>query len=217
MEWLAAKTDAVPLEGILGNDGKKSTRVTITFDDGYDCIVRNAFPVMKRLGMVGTVYLNTGWIGDGLIRESSPPHGHYDGEHFMSWAGVRRLAEAGWTIGSHGVDHVDLTVVDDNRMRHELSASKREIEHRLGMSCDHFAFTWGRFTGREKLAVQEAGYRTAASAIHGPLKNGGDTYALPRIDIANRYTLQDFEAIARGDWDYLGLIQRTRAWLRGRR
>ena len=146
---------------------------------------------------------------------SDPGLGHYEGEQFMDWSCVQHLARAGWTIGSHGVEHADLTVVDDTRMRHELCASKAEIESRLSQPCEHFAFTWGRFSKREQIGVRDASYRTAASAIHGALTAGVDVYALPRVDIGRRYALRDLQAIVRGDWDFMGCIQRVRKRFRG--
>jgi hypothetical protein len=37
-----------------------------------------------------------------------------------------------------------------------------------------------------------------------------DRYRIPRADIRRDYTLEDFKAVVRGDWDYLGHIQRIR-------
>ena len=215
MEWLSSATTVVPLDQLLGKQQRQIWRVAITFDDGYESVFQNAFPIMRTLGLMGTVYINTGWIGDRVTRASNPALGHYEGENFLHWSNVLQLARAGWTIGSHGVEHADLTAVDDARMDHELCASKADIESRVGASCKHFAFTWGHYSKREQIGARDAGYRTAASAIHGPLTGSDDMYALPRLDVANRYALRDFQAIVRGDWDFIGNIQRVRARLRG--
>ncbi len=36
--------------------------------------------------------------------------------------------------------------------------------------------------------------------------------AFPRINVAQNYSLEDFRAIVRGDWDYLGWVQRAKGW-----
>ena len=212
MEWLAAQTLALPLDALL--EGPASTRpgVAITFDDGYACLVETALPILADLGLTATVYLNTGWIGDRERRPSDPSLGHYPGEEYMRWADVELLAAAGWTIGSHGVEHLDLTRTPDAVTDQELSESRQTIEMRLGLPCRHFSYTWGRHTPALRRRVAAAGYRYAAAGHHAPLSAGDDPLAFPRINIDHRYSLADYQAILRGDWDYLGWVQRARAW-----
>ena len=56
-------------------------------------------------------------------------------------------------------------------------------------------------------AVQAAGYRYAAAAVHGAVRTGFDRYAIPRINVQRDYSIADFAAIVRGDWDFLGWWQ----------
>ena len=37
-----------------------------------------------------------------------------------------------------------------------------------------------------------------------------DLFALPRMNIANEYSLDDFKQIVQGKWDYLGLIHKLK-------
>lgn len=215
MEWLAAHAEVLSLDELLSGVGETLLRATITFDDGYASVAAEAEPVLRALNLPATVYLNTGWIGEGDRRASDPELGHYPGEHFMSWEDVELLARRRWIIGSHGVEHLDLTTVDDARLAVELRDSKRLIADRLGTECRHFAYTWGRYTRRVQRAVADAGYQTAVSAIHGPVKPTSGRFALPRIDISNQYSLEDFRAIVRGHWDFLGGIQRVRRVVQG--
>lgn len=210
MEWLAMNTEVLTLDGLLSGSGSKPLRVAITFDDGYASVALNAEPILRDLGLPATVYINTGWMGEEGRRDSAPELGHYPGEQFMSWKDVELLTKRSWTIGSHGVEHLDLTSVDDARRIQELRDSKQAIADRLGFECRHFAYTWGRYTRRVQQAVADAGYQTAASAVHGPVWHGSEPYALPRLDISNQYSLEDFQAIVHGDWDFLGGVQRAR-------
>ena len=34
----------------------------VTFDDGYDSVYRNAWPILKELSVPATVFLVTGWL-----------------------------------------------------------------------------------------------------------------------------------------------------------
>jgi peptidoglycan/xylan/chitin deacetylase (PgdA/CDA1 family) len=120
---------------------------------------------------------------------------------------------AGWTIGSHGAEHLDLTRQDAVVVTRELCGSKQQIESRLVRPCAHFAYTWGRFTSTLQYAVRDAGYFSAASGLHGPVSPASDRFALPRIDIRAEYEMRDFVAAVMGRWDYLGFKQRlVRRW-----
>lgn len=215
MEWLAMNAEVMTLDGLLSGSGERPLQAAITFDDGYASVAMNAAPILRDLGLPATVYINTAWMGEENRRNSEPKLGHYPGEQFMTWRDIELLTKQNWTIGSHGAEHLDLTTVDDARMAMELSSSKQMIEDRLGRECQHFAYTWGRYTKQVQQAVAGAHYKTAVSAVHGPVGNSSDPFALPRIDISKQYSLDDFQAVVRGDWDFLGGIQRARRVAQG--
>ena len=214
MAWLGEHVAVSTLDGLIAGRSREHIEVAITFDDGYGCLVDEALPILADLGLTATVYLNTGWMADWERRPSDPMLGHYPGEQFMRWSDVERLAKAGWTIGSHGVEHLDLTLTPTAVTDRELVESRQTIEARLGLPCRHFSYTWGHHSPALRVRVAAAGYRYAVAGHHVPLRAGDDPLALPRINIDHRYSLADFHAIVRGDWDYLGWVQRARAWRR---
>ena len=184
--------------------------VVITFDDGYNSLLYVAAPILAQNSCSATVYLNTGWIGGTEGRTSDPSLGHYPNEMFLTWPEAERLADLGWTIGSHGVDHVDLTRCTPADMAEQLALSRMHIVDRGFGACHHFAYTWGRHSTNLTEAVKRAGYLDAAAGIHGRLTPTVNRYAFPRINIDRYLTLDDFRAVMCGDWDYLKWFQRTR-------
>ena len=80
------------------------------------------------------------------------------------------------------------------------------------MNCVHFAYPWGRSTTQLRALVTQCGYRYAAGGEHGPVRPGFDPLAFPRINVSRNYSLEDFKAILRGDWDYLRWVQRAKGW-----
>lgn len=206
--WLSRNAAITSLDSVMHSSGQNPLEAAITFDDGYASLHDQVAPILAEYGATATVYLNTGWIGESVRKVSDADLGHYPKEHFLTWDEVEELARAGWTIGSHGVEHLDLTRQDADAVARELAESKREIEFRLGQSCQHFAYTWGRFKPALQHAVRNAGYMSAVSGLHGPVTATSDHYALPRIDVRAEYELRDFIDVVRGHWDYLGLKQR---------
>lgn len=206
--WLSKRTSIVPLDVALASQHTTGTQVAITFDDGYASVHDRAAPILAEFGASATVYLNTGWIGEQVRRPSDVSLGHYPEEFFMNWGEADALAKADWNIGSHGVEHLDLTQQNPVSVERELTESKQEIQSRLGRPCDHFAYTWGRFTPVLQRSVRMAGYLSAVAGLHGPVSTGSDPFALSRIDIRAEYEMQDFAAVVAGRWDYLGFKQR---------
>ena len=218
MAWLAEHADVVSLDRLLDDTklGKEDgrVRVVLTFDDGYRTLFDTVAPILEEYAFPATVYLNTAEIGEEIHVHSSKEQGHYPGEEFMLWREVALLHQMRWTIGSHGVQHVDLCLCDENEIKHLLIGSKKIIEDRLGVICEHFSYTWGRNNGVVRNAVKSVGYRSAVAGIHAPVVDTSDVFALPRLDVRNDYSLEDFVAVVTGRWDYLKFIQSFKNFFR---
>ncbi|MBC7188159.1 MAG: polysaccharide deacetylase family protein [Calditrichaeota bacterium] len=157
MKYLANHgfTSCLPGEEIDTSSTLK--RVCITFDDGYECVYSNAFPVLQRYGFRACVFVIAGYVGKSNawdVRFSGPV------QH-LSWQQLSTLATAGWEIGSHSFSHVPLTLVSPARLRTELRDSKALLEDRIGRPVHFFSYPFGVFSARVVAAVQEAGYEAA--------------------------------------------------------
>ena len=186
-------------------------RVTITFDDGYGSLLDRAAPLLADLGLTAKVYLSTAHIGRTIRQRSVPELGHYPNESFLTWPDVKELLALGWTVGSHGHQHLNYTKQDPSLVSRELSMSKEIIEQNLGIECADFAFPYGAYDDSLLQQVRDAGYSTSVTGIHGAIKDEG-AYEIPRVDIAAAYSLDDFKAILAGKWDFLGYHQKIRRW-----
>lgn len=215
MQWLSRNAKIVSLSELLINQSKNTeVEVAITFDDGYSCLHDVVFPILKEENATATVYINTGWIGDTdqMRKNSRADLGHYPNEKFLTWDEVKTLEEHGWEIGSHGVNHIDLTQQTSEILFRELINSKKEIEHNLQKKCLHFAYTWANHSSKVRKAVLSAGYQYAVAGIHASIKNQ-NCMALPRLNVDKDYSLQDFKNIIDGKWDFIGIIQTLKRFL----
>jgi peptidoglycan/xylan/chitin deacetylase (PgdA/CDA1 family) len=131
--------------------------VMITFDDGYRDVLWNAAPVLHRLHMPATAYVITGRISGS---DSS----------FLTWGELRRLEALGFTIGSHTVHHVDLTLEPPESAYTELVDSKRALEQGLHRTVPWFAYPAGRFDPAVVAAAARAGYLLAVTTQPGFLQ-----------------------------------------------
>lgn len=213
LKWLAGNAEVVGLDALLSPEPLVETnqlRVALTFDDGYRTLHDVVAPMLQDYGFTATVYLNTAHIGDERHCPSDAEIGHYPAEEFMTWSEVAGLQRQDWTIGSHGMHHLDMTVQSESELLRQLTTSKKEIAGRLATDCRHFSYPWGRHRLSVRDAVRSCGYTSASATTHGPLPKGFDLFAFPRIDIRHDYSLQDFVAVVTGRWDFIGMIQKFR-------
>ncbi|NCX93851.1 MAG: polysaccharide deacetylase family protein [Gammaproteobacteria bacterium] len=213
MEWLSQHCDVLPLSELLTTHPHSNrVQVAITFDDGYASVFQVAAPILDQLKIPATVYLNTGWIADheNERRASCAALGHYPEEMFLIWDEVKTLVNRGWEMGSHGVNHLKFVELPESQLMEELTVSKQTIETRLNRPCPQFAYTWGLHSKPLMKKLEQAQYRYGIAAHHAPLSPRDNRWALPRLNIAREYSLQDFKDIVSGRWDFLGWIQKIK-------
>jgi peptidoglycan/xylan/chitin deacetylase (PgdA/CDA1 family) len=215
MQWLRENAAVVSVENLLSGrwpNSRSGIVCAITFDDGYASVYRWAYPVLEELGLPATVYLVVDAIGQTTARSSNEFAGLYPDEEMLRWREVKEMHEHEITPGSHLLRHKDLTCLNRLEAKEELEGSKKAIENRVGAECSSFCYPWGRHDTVAVEAVKAAGYRDAVTAIQGRWRadESLDWFRIPRADIRREYSIEDFAAVVRGDWDYLGYVQRLR-------
>jgi peptidoglycan/xylan/chitin deacetylase (PgdA/CDA1 family) len=139
----------------------------------------------------------------------------------MNWAMIEELGRGGVAIGSHGMTHVDLTIVSDVELDRELTVSRSMLEDRLGQQVTHFAFPYGRFSRRVWDAALKAGY-THLFTIQLGYHPGFEPFIYSRLCLTNnmdteymRQHLLDPDAVRGFAWRIstkLGLYSQLMRW-----
>src|ERR1700687_1705586 len=101
----------------------------------------------------------------------------------LTWEQIADLQSFGFTLGSHLVHHLDLTRLSGAQAMAELCLSRKMIEEHTNRDCREFAYPWGRATQRNAQWVRKAGFRSAVTALHGPVPAKCDPMLVPRVDI----------------------------------
>lgn len=183
MEWLNNNANVVPLGKIveaLENRRTLAARcVALTFDDGYQDFLLNAYPVLRRFQFPATVFLPTDHCG-GTNVWSRRSRG-LGQQRLMDWEKIRELAGEGIKFGSHGASHVALDRVGPEVLDREINGSKKEITDCLGRAPDFFCYPYGIWNAAVRDVVRSH-YRAACSTGAGLVETDSDLYALPRVD-----------------------------------
>jgi peptidoglycan/xylan/chitin deacetylase (PgdA/CDA1 family) len=102
---------------------------SLTFDDGekslYDTVYKNIF---KNMGIPGTAYIVTDWIGDGT---------------HVTWDQLTEMVAAGWKLGSHMDNHPHVAVMTNEQIIASLQRAQNSfVSHNFKNVCD-FAVPYG--------------------------------------------------------------------------
>ena len=145
--------------------------VLVTFDDGYRDVLVHAVPVLARLHMPATAYVITDRTGN----DTRGP--------WLSWADLRRMERIGIDIGSHTINHRDLTAMPPARALDELVRSRLRLEARLHHPVQWFAYPFGAFNPRVEALTRRAGYVLAVTTQPGRAQNRSRPLALHRNEV----------------------------------
>jgi peptidoglycan/xylan/chitin deacetylase (PgdA/CDA1 family) len=154
--------------------------VSITFDDGYKSVYRQALPVLRKYQFPFTVFINTSLVG---------------GRGFMNWDELRELAGEGNTVANHTVSHPHLVRQFDDesaaqweeRIKREMSAAEAVIRKQFGHSPQLLAYPYGEYNRRMQSLAKEL--ELVAFAQHsGAFDESVDWQAIPRFAFGGAYT-----------------------------
>ncbi|WP_093696401.1 polysaccharide deacetylase family protein [Streptomyces sp. 2231.1] len=154
--------------------------VGLTFDDGYADFLDNALPLLERWGCTATLFVLPGRLGGDNAWDPLGPR-----KPLLTADGIRRVADAGVEIGSHGLTHVDLTRADDALLTAETTESRALLEELTGQPVTGFCYPYGTVDRRAVDAVRDAGYGYACAIDPGRL-NG--PHVLPRVHVGQNDT-----------------------------
>lgn len=126
--------------------------VRIMFDDGNASDVQLALPALRRRDLRGTFFVVAGRVGE---------------PGFLDEHGVRALADAGMTIGLHGMRHRRWHALDDRTLHEELVDARAVLEDIVGRPVTRAACPYGAYDRRVLRTLRSCGYRHVYTSDRG--------------------------------------------------
>ena len=120
--------------------------VMLSFDDGSAGQAHEGLAQLAKRGMTGTFFVMTVVLGK---------------PRWMSIRDIRRLADAGMTIGSHTWDHRAVSDLAGRAWKVQLEQSRETLRKASGQSVEHFAYPYGMVSADAYPHLKKAGYKTA--------------------------------------------------------
>ena len=157
--------------------------LVLTFDDGLSSHFETVVPALKKRKMQGIFFIPAGLVGQ---------------KGRMTWNQLKELADEGFEIGSHGLNHIPLTHLSPERMREELKDSKELLQNRIGSEIFSFSAPKGYFHTKIKVFAREAGYRMVFTSQFDLIPRGQDLFCLNRLAIRRDLDLRGFARTLEG-------------------
>lgn len=205
--WKTLSTAAFAEALASGELPKKS--VLLTFDDGYLDNWVFAHPVLQEFGLRATIFLITGWVGDGPQRPHAaqpgtpdvPTHkqamaASADGKldnAFLRWSEVETMRAAGtFDFHSHTHTHTrwDRQIADqaerDAALAADLANSREILAERLGEASPHLCWPQGYFDNAYQRVAKETGFTHLYTTEPGVVRNDVELTRIPRLVAKNK-------------------------------
>ena len=176
-----------------------SNKVVITFDDGDETNYSIAYPLLKKYGLNAAFFI----IGS---RVGTPG--------YMDWVQIKKLQFDGMIIGSHGMTHRILPLLDDRDLFYELGESKRLLESRIGCVVEYFSIPRGFCNKRILTFAKKIGYKKVFTS-----DLVGNSFEYGRIAIKRDWDSKIFLGILKGKipfWYFINsAIKKHVIWVLG--
>lgn len=150
--WLEAEELEAVLDATMAR-----TDVAVTFDDGFASDCELALPILAARDLRATFFVVADLVGR---------PGRLSGD------GVRELAAAGMTIGSHGLTHRSWRELRAGELDEELRGSRAWLEDLTGAPVRSAACPLGRYDARVLRSVRRAGYAQVFTSDGGWAREG---------------------------------------------
>jgi len=145
-------------------------KISITFDDGNDNTYTNAYPIMRKYGLIGTVFVYTYALGT-------------NGK--MTYAQLAELQAYGFEVGSHTANNKTMTTLTESEARAELVDSKQALEQN-GLNVKSFAPPSRLWNNSLATLAEQEGYKAVRAVSNSNAIT--QSYQIPNLLYVNNGT-----------------------------
>jgi peptidoglycan/xylan/chitin deacetylase (PgdA/CDA1 family) len=154
----------------------------ITFDDAYENIFINAFPILKKLGFSAICFIIANKIGD--YNDWDKYKKKFKKMKLMNFDQINIWVKSGFNIGSHTMDHVDLTKLNKDDKINQIVNSKKLLSSMFNAHINTFAFPFGSYDGETQDIVKKYYDYAVTTKRSRFVKNKFNNKLLPRVPIS---------------------------------
>ncbi len=161
--------------------------VVLTFDDAYQSVYYEAYPLLQEYNWPFTVFVTTDYIS-------------HSSKNYMSWEQLKEVQQYGADIGNHTLTHPHLIRFQPNetkqqwhaRIINEIEQAQELLEKKKVNPIKVLAYPYGEYNPKLKKLLHEMDY-FALGQHSGAIGVHSDFQALPRYPMGTGFDkLDDF-------------------------
>jgi peptidoglycan/xylan/chitin deacetylase (PgdA/CDA1 family) len=188
----------------------------VTFDDGYQCVYRNAWPILRELSIPATVFMVTSYLdADGPMScddwsAAGSAQTPSDAWKPLSTAECSAMLEDGLVeIGSHTHMHNDYRGHPGD-FQLDLERSANVLRNAFGLMKPTFAFPYGYFDADLVAIVRQSGMACALTVDQELVPPEADPFSWGRLTVHEHDTATTLDFKLRG---WYTVLRNARRWL----
>jgi peptidoglycan/xylan/chitin deacetylase (PgdA/CDA1 family) len=178
LEWLVRHRRIVPLTEAVARRGARRA-VALTFDDGFASVHAHAVPRLLAAGATATVFPIASLLIDRSGGRAVPDVP--GSPSTLTVYQIHEMQAAGFTFGSHGFAHTDLTAMSDDELRDDLRRSKGILEDILRATVEVVAYPQGLTDERVWRIARGLGFGRGLAMSRR--RRGGGEFEIPRAGV----------------------------------
>ncbi len=165
---------------------KKS--ILLTFDDGWRDLYFYAYPIMKKYGLKGTIFLVTSWVERASIKKAEFfPYFHKECKALvrkapekvvLNWEEVEKMQDV-FDFHSHTHTHFE----DKICIKEEFELSREILKERLGIESRHLCWPRGHYDEKLFSLGKACGYEIFYTTERGTNTPDGRLERIKRIAV----------------------------------
>lgn len=162
------------VEALRGGKELPEKAVSITIDDAYLSVYREAWPRLKAYGFPLTLFVTTKDVDGGA-------------KVYVTWNQLRELVREGVEIGNHSLTHPHMAELKPEEVAAEYARSQQRFKDELGFAPSLMAYPYGEASLAVIEEAKKAGFPAGFGQHSGVTYLGAPLYYLPRFALNEHY------------------------------
>jgi glycosyltransferase involved in cell wall biosynthesis/peptidoglycan/xylan/chitin deacetylase (PgdA/CDA1 family) len=191
-----------PLRDLLqasASNNQDPFRLSITFDDGFRILIQDCLELLDKYGIKASFYVPTAFTNSDRQKARSAAFSlrsfcySYPMEP-MHPGDLKKLAELGHEIGSHGIFHTSIQAMTPESAERELTVSRSMISHWTGIEPKGYAYPYGKASsslGDPSDWLRKAGYSYGVTLTRNSVDKTTDPFVLPRHHLEGNWPVRN--------------------------
>jgi len=172
------------------NDINNNKKFIITFDDGYENIFLNAYPILKKLNFTATCFFIANKIGK--YNDWDEALQNFKKMRLMNFEQINEWVENDFHIGSHSMDHLNLKNLNYDQKIEQIVNSKKFFDNKFNININTFAYPFGSYDMESRNILKKYYDFAVTTKRSRYIKNKFDNKLLPRVPINSNENLFKF-------------------------